>query len=86
MKRFSWDKTEKLLRLFKNYSEHSYVEVSYIKLGISGLECNIEFPSDWHEDARAWFRLGLGFFSLGLSFPWKWVVPDNYQCSGPKYN
>lgn len=30
-------------------------------------------------------RLGFGLFTVAFSFPWKWVVPDNYQCSGPIY-
>lgn len=74
--------------------EHSYYmarfmgrrcEVAYATLGIAGLQAEIEFPSDWHEEARAWVRLGLGFGKLCFSFPWKWTVPDDYQCSGPTY-
>ena len=43
------------------------------------------FPSDWHENRRAWLNLGLGIFYISISIPWKWTVPDEYQCSGPKY-
>jgi hypothetical protein len=68
------------IRMFGNYTE-----IAYLKLGLSGLRADIEFPSDWHEDRRAWVRLGFGFMKLCFSFPWKWVVPDNYQCSGPTY-
>ena len=60
-------------------------EVAYVVFGISGLEANIEFPSDWHEGRRGWIRLGLGLCKLALSFPWKWTVPDDGQCSGPQY-
>lgn len=60
-------------------------EVAYVVFGISGLQAEIEFPSDWHETARAWVRLGFGVGRLAISFPWKWTVPDDYQCSGPRY-
>lgn len=60
-------------------------EIAYWMFAIRGLELEVEFPSDWHEKARAWFRISIGFFKLGLSFPWKWTVPDHYQCSGPRY-
>lgn len=69
-----------LTRLF-----NGHIEVAYGTLGISGLEANIEFPSDWHESERAWVRLGFGLFKICFSFPWKWVVPDKSQCSGPRY-
>jgi hypothetical protein len=71
---------DNLIRVF-----NEYVEIAYIKYGISGLESIIEFPSDWHEEARVWVRFGFGFCKLVFSFPWKWVVPDEYQCSGPTY-
>lgn len=60
-------------------------EIAYIVFGVSGFEAMIEFPSDWHENKRAWIRLGLGLGRIAFSFPWKWVVPDDYQCSGPRY-
>lgn len=60
-------------------------EVSYVVFEISGLQAEIEFPSDWHETARAWVRLGLGVVRVAFSFPWKWTVPDDGQCSGPRY-
>ena len=62
-----------------------HAEVAYATLGFHGLQAEIEFPSDWHEEARAWVRIGLLFGSLCFSFPWRRVVPDNYQCSGPRY-
>lgn len=62
-----------------------YGEVAYVKTGLNGLQAEVEFPSDWHEEARAWVRIGLGFMKVAFSFPWKWVVPDEYQCSGPTY-
>lgn len=60
-------------------------EVAYVVFGISGLQAEIEFPSDWHETARAWVRFGLGIGKVAFSFPWKWTVPDDGQCSGPRY-
>lgn len=60
-------------------------EIAYVKFGISGLQAEIEFPSDWHEHKQGWVRLGLGILRFAFSFPWKWVVPDHYQCSGPRY-
>lgn len=68
-----------LIRLFNG------PEIAYLVLGIRGLKAEIEFPSDWHEARRAWVRLGFGLFTLAFSFPWRWVVPDEYQCSGPTY-
>ena len=60
-------------------------EVAWATLGLSGLQAEIEFPSDWHEQRRAWVRLGLGFGKISFSFPWSKVVPDEFQCSGPTY-
>lgn len=60
-------------------------EIAWATLGISGLQAEIEFPSDWHERRRAWVRFGFGFGRLSFSFPWSKVVPDEYQCSGPTY-
>jgi hypothetical protein len=62
-----------------------WTEVAYIKFGISGLQAEVEFPSDWHEERRGWVRLGFGLAKVCFSFPWKWVVPDEHQCSGPTY-
>ena len=62
-----------------------WLEVAYLVFGLRGLKAEIEFPSDWHEHRRAWVRLGFGLFTLAFSFPWRWVVPDDYQCSGPTY-
>lgn len=60
-------------------------EVAYAKLGLSGLQAEIEFPSDWHEDRQGWLRIGLGLIRIAIAFPWPWVVPDDYQCSGPRF-
>lgn len=60
-------------------------EFAYARLGFRGLEATIELPSDWHENRRAWVRIGLGFITLAFSFPWSTVVPDEGQCSGPEY-
>jgi len=60
-------------------------EVAYIKFGLSGLQAEIEFPSDWHEEKMGWIRLGFGLFKLCFAFPWKWVAEDHGQCSGPTY-
>lgn len=70
-----------LLRLMSRRSG----EVAYAVLGIRGLQAEIEFPSDWHDQRRGWVRLGFGVARVAFSFPWKWVVPDDYQCSGPTY-
>jgi hypothetical protein len=60
-------------------------ELAYMVLAIRGLCAEIEFPSDWHEHRRGWVRLCLGFITLAFSFPWPWTVPDEGQCSGPRY-
>jgi len=78
--RFKKDPDSKMIQVFGETCE-----IAYAKLGVSGLEATIEFPSDWHEDQRAWVRLGLGFGKICFSFPWYKVVPDEYQCSGPTY-
>ena len=62
-----------------------WVEVAYLVFGLRGLKAEIEFPSDWHDHRRARVRLGFGLITLAFSFPWRWVVPDDYQCSGPTY-
>jgi len=60
-------------------------EVAYASLAIHGPCVQVEFPSDWHERARVWVRLGFGIGRVAFSFPWKHVVPDECQCSGPTY-
>lgn len=70
-----------LIRIFSD----AWGEVAYIVLGLRGLQAEIEFPSDWHEQRRAWMRLGFGLFRVAFSFPWSRVVPDESQCSGPTY-
>ena len=64
---------------------HRHVERAWLSLRFSGLECSIETPSDWHEDRLAWLHVGLLFFKFGVSVPWNSVVPDEGQCSGPRY-
>ena len=70
-----------LIRFFNN----SWVEIAYLLIGIRGVCCDIEFPSDWHEDKRAWVRVSFGIITFAFSFKWSKVVPDDYQCSGPTY-
>lgn len=60
-------------------------EIAYIVLGLRGLQAEIEFPSDWHESRQAWVCLGFGVCTIAFAFPWPWVVPDHYQCSGPTF-
>lgn len=62
-----------------------WTEFAYVLVGLRGLELTIEFPSDWHERRAGWLRIGLGVVKLAVSFPWPWVVPDEYQCSGPRF-
>lgn len=62
-----------------------HVEVAYAKFALRGLKFEVELPSDWHEESRAWLRVCVGFMTLALSVPWKKVVPDECQCSGPIY-
>ena len=81
MNEFRVRKEKGLLRFFKSGEG----EVAYIATGPRGLQAEIEFPSDWHEHARAWIRIGVGFATIAFSFPWSRVVPDEYQCSGPRY-
>lgn len=67
------------------FKSDRYVDLFYLTLGIHGLQAEIEFPSDWHEHRRGWARLGFGLGSLNVSFPWHKSVPDEGQCSGPRY-
>lgn len=76
---------EKGLIQFFDTSPKYMGEIAYIATRPSGVEVSIEFPSDWHENPRAWVRLGFGLFKVAFSFPWPKVVPDEYQCSGPRY-
>lgn len=63
----------------------NYVDLAWLTLGIHGLQMEIEFPSDWHEHPQGWLRLGFGFGSLNVAFPWSKMAPDEGQCSGPRY-
>lgn len=62
-----------------------WIECAYIMFAARGLQAEIEFPSDWHERRMGWVRIGLGFATIAFAFPWKWTVPDEGQCSGPRY-
>ena len=78
--RLERDNKKPLLRVFGRDGE-----IAWATLGISGLQAEIEFPSDWHEQRRAWVRFGFGFGKVAFSFPWSKTVPDECQCSGPTY-
>lgn len=81
--RFAVEKERRGL-LFRCWYRH--VERAWLSLQICGLAANIETPSDWHEEHLVWLHVGLGFFRFGLSLPWNGrIVPDNGQCSGPRY-
>ncbi len=62
-----------------------YTEIAYAVLGVRGLQAELEFPSDWHENRRAWVRIGVGLAMVAISVPWSRVVPDEGQCAGPTY-
>jgi hypothetical protein len=70
-----------LVRLMKRYGG----ERAYLCLRLCGPEFEVEFPSDWHEEKRGWLRIGFGLGVFAVSFPWSTVVPDEGQCSGPRY-
>lgn len=74
------ERGEILLRMWWRWNE-----IAYLVLALRGLKAEIEFPSDWHEHRQGWVRLCFGLFTLAFTFPWKWVVPDEGQCSGPRY-
>lgn len=78
--RFVIEPKDSMIRVFGRSGE-----IAYAILGLRGLQAEIEFPSDWHDQRRAWVRLGFGFGAICFSFPWAKVVPDEYQCSGPTY-
>lgn len=71
--------------LIQFYSRKHYNERAYIVVGLRGPQAEVEFPSDWGEEHRAWVRLGFGLVKFAFSFPWSRVVPDEHQCSGPTY-
>lgn len=62
-----------------------WIECAYIAFALRGLQFEVEFPSDWHEHRNGWVRIGLGLMTIAFAFPWKWTVPDEGQCSGPRY-
>lgn len=71
--------------LLLRYWNRHHAETAYGFVGLRGPRVEIEFPSDWHEERRAWVRLGCGILSVAFSFPWRKTVPDDGQCSGPTY-
>lgn len=71
-----------LVRVFSGRYHH---EVAYVSLGLSGLQAEIELPTEWHDHKRAWVRIGLGLIKVAFSFPWRRVAPDYHQCAGPTY-
>jgi hypothetical protein len=66
-------------------SDYRQGEIAYAFFGFRGPRIQIEFPSEWHEHRRAWVSIGLGLVLVCFSFPWRRVVPDHGQCSGPTY-
>ncbi len=70
---------EKVIRL----RNCDYEELAWAKLGRSPLELSVEFPTTWHETARVWLSVGVGFARAGFSLPWKWLAKDHMQCEGP---
>lgn len=79
--RVTFDRDERMLRWFNDSGE-----IAYVVFGLGGLQAEVEFPSDWHEQARTWVRLSLGLIRGAVSFPYNGKpVPDEYQCSGPTY-
>jgi len=64
---------------------NNWVDLAWLVIGLSGLQLEIEFPSDWHEQRCGWLRMGFGFGRGAIAFPWPWVVEDHYQCSGPRF-
>lgn len=83
--RFRVEKERRGLLLRCWSSDFRQGEIAYALLGIRGPRAEIEFPSDWHEQRRAWIRLGCGILSIAFSFPWSKIVADEDQCSGPTY-
>ena len=62
-----------------------YDEIFYIIVGISGLQCSIEFPTINDDEQRVWVYLGFGLFKIACSFKTSKIYPDYYQGSGPRY-
>lgn len=50
-----------------------------------GLELNIEFPSDWHDDQSAMIRFCLFWGRMALYIPWFKRYKDHHQCKGPQF-
>mgnify|MGYP000896903959 FL=1 len=71
----------KMIRVFG--ANHD--EIAYAVLGISGLKAEVELPSEWSENRRAWVRFGIGVARGAVSIPWFRAYADHGQCSGPLY-
>lgn len=80
---FERERRSLLLRLW--WVSPHWTEIAYILLGLRGLELRADFPSDWHEHRQGWLRLGLGFITFAVAFPWPWVSKDNYACAGHQF-
>lgn len=85
--KFLWEnegRRQRMLRVFGG--KRNWAEIAYIVFRMAGLQATIEFPSDWHEHRRVWFRFGFGFCDLAFSLPWPGPVSkDQGQCSGHRY-
>lgn len=60
-------------------------EVFYTILGLSGLQFEVELPTQWHETKTGWLRVSVGFLKVAVAFPWPKTYPDYMQCSGPTF-
>lgn len=65
--------------------DNNYEELAWVAFGRSGLQLSVEFPTTWHESARVWLHVGVGFMRAGFSLPWKWLAKDHMQCEGPTF-
>lgn len=63
----------------------SHDEIAYAGVGLRGLKLEVEFPSEWHDHRRAWFRCSVGLAWFAFSFPWPKAYKDHMQCAGPTY-
>jgi hypothetical protein len=64
---------------------NKWAEFAYVVFGLSGLQFEIDFPSDWSDRRLGWVRLGFGFIRICFAFPWPWVSKDQGQCAGHRY-
>ncbi len=75
---------ESSLTLFSG-QRYELAYFSLRKISNLKLQAEIELPSDWHEYRRGSLEISLGFLTICVSFPWHKTVPDEMQCSGPRY-